>query len=201
MAIDRASSRPRAALAIAAWLIVSALPARAETFRAEGSCREGVAHGAWQLIGANGQPRALGAFAHGKRTGSFIFWSATGVRIAHVPYDEDAKNGTLALWYDAPARDGPSAQRLEAKFVHGAPDGVTTVWDRDGRRRGEYRYVGGRLVDALAWDARGRALGGERARAQAESDALAHERQYRTLDRLVERHLPRCASDASTKPR
>jgi hypothetical protein len=200
MAIERGWSRPRAALAIAGWLFVAAGQARAETFRTEGSCREGVAHGAWQLIGANGQPRALGAFAHGKRTGSFIFWSATGVRIAHVPYDDDAKHGTLALWYDAPARDAPSAQRLEAKFVHGAPDGVTTVWDRDGRRRGEYRYSAGRLVDALAWDARGRPLGGQRARAQAESDALAHERQYRALDRLVERHLPRCPSDAPVKP-
>jgi hypothetical protein len=34
----------------------------------------------------------------GKRTGSFMFWSSRGVRIA-LPYDEGALSGTLALWW------------------------------------------------------------------------------------------------------
>ena len=186
---------------MATMVCVHVAPASAaEALRAVGACREGAPHGLWQLVGANGRPRALGAFAKGKRTGSFIFWNAAGVRIAHVPYDEDERNGTLAMWYDEPSRDGGSLQRLEAKYVHDAPDGTITTWYRDGRVRGEYRYVAGSLVDAAAWDARGRPLAPDAARAQAEADAKADARRYAALDALVDRHLPHCFA-VTPKPR
>ena len=94
--------------------LLGAASADAQTPIAQGACRDGVPHGAWQIAAGGGRLRALGAFNRGKRTGSFIFWNAAGVRIAHVPYEEDEKNGTLALWYPTLARGPDAQQRLEA---------------------------------------------------------------------------------------
>ena len=54
----------------------------------------------------------VGAFAQGRMTGTFIFWSAAGARVAVMPFDNDAKSGTVALWYTPP--DGrPEAGRAQ----------------------------------------------------------------------------------------
>lgn len=188
--------RPLRAL-LAAVLFVAAGEAAAQVFSAQGGCRDGVPHGAWQLTDAKGHMRVLGAFNRGQRTGSFIFWDENGARIAHLPYEEGARNGTLALWHARAAQiEGP--QRLEAVYAAGRLNGVVRAWDESGRIRGEYRYSAGTLVDAKAWDARARELPPQAARAQAMKDAAANETYLRTLETQVSRHARACGAGTSS---
>ena len=165
----------------------------------QGSCRDGLPHGAWQLEAADGKLRALGAFNRGKRTGSFIFWNASGVRIAHLPYEEDAKNGTLALWYQTAVHGRDAQQRVEAVYSHGQLNGFMRIWHPDGRVRGEYAYAAGQLALARGWDSRGRELAEAQAKRQAEKDVAVHEAYYQSLETMVAQHLPDC--DAEAPPR
>lgn len=174
--------------------------AAAKQLVVQGGCRDGAPHGAWQVTDANGRLRVLGAFNRGKRTGSFIYWNAAGVRIAHLPYEEDARNGTVALWYQTPSKGLDAQQRLEAVYAAGQLNGFLRIWNPDGRVRGEYLYAAGRLAGARAWDARGRELPGPQASAQAERDVSAHEAYQRTLEALVARHQPVCDPAAPRKP-
>jgi antitoxin component YwqK of YwqJK toxin-antitoxin module len=185
---------------MALWLASASAGADAQALQVKGGCRDGVPHGAWQLASHDGSLRALGAFAKGKRTGSFIFWNAAGVRIAHIPYEEDQKNGTLALWYQTAARGRDAQQRLEAVYSADKLNGFVRIWNPDGRVRGEYAYAAGRLAAARAWDARGRELPEAQARQQAEKDIAAHEAYYDTLEALVASHLPTCDAYAPPKP-
>jgi hypothetical protein len=181
-----------AARAVTLILAAFALPAPAESLDVRGSCRDGHPQGAWQLVASDGTLRALGAFSRGRRTGSFIFWNASGVRVAHVPYEEDLKNGTLALWYERPVEGGEAPQRLEAVYASGRLDGVKRSWHPSGRLRGEYTYDRGVLVAANAWDGAGAAISADRARAQADADSGADEAYFAMLDRLVDSNLPPC---------
>jgi antitoxin component YwqK of YwqJK toxin-antitoxin module len=181
-------------------LVLAATLAQAETLAVRGACRDGAPHGAWQLVAPDGTARAIGAFAKGRRTGSFIFWNGRGARIAHVPYEDEAKSGTLALWYEPSARDTAGPQRLEAPYSHGVLNGVKRSWYRNGRPRGEYAYADGRLVEAKAWDERGRALAPDASRARADADFSADEAYYARLDALVNEHLPHCTPNAAPKP-
>jgi antitoxin component YwqK of YwqJK toxin-antitoxin module len=155
------------------------------------SCRDGAPQGPYQLRTPDGRLRVAGAFNNGKRTGSFIFWSNDGVRVAHVPYDEDERNGTVATWY--PGRPGAEpARRLESAWRRGRREGLTRSWYADGRRRAETEYAGGALVTTTGWSDTGTQLGDEAARALAQRDAEAADAEYAELDRLVREHLPRC---------
>jgi len=157
----------------------------------DGSCRDGQSHGRYELRNA-GALRVAGAFNHGKRTGSFIFWTAARARIAHIPYDEDARNGTLATWYE-PQRGGAEAtRRFESSWRQGVRDGLTRTWYPDGHRRLEAEYEGGRLVRASAWSDAGTRLDDRAARALALHDAAAGDADYARLESLVQAHLPRC---------
>jgi antitoxin component YwqK of YwqJK toxin-antitoxin module len=197
---SRFLARHRWRIALVAAVLLAANDARAQKFAVQGACRDGAPHGAWQLTDSGGRLRVLGAFNRGKRTGSFIYWNASGVRIAHMPYEEDARNGTLALWYQTPTKGLDAPQRLEAAYSAGHLNGVVRIWNPDGRVRGEYVYAGGRLVGATAWDARGHELSESQAREQAERDVAAHEAYNVTLETLVARHPPACNSGGAAKP-
>jgi len=109
-----------------------------------------------------------------------------------MPYEEGARNGTLALWYQTPTRGLDAQQRLEAAYTSGQLNGLVRIWNPDGRVRGEYVYAGGQLAGAKAWDARGHELSETKARAQAERDVSVHEAYHVTLETLVARHAPAC---------
>ena len=188
------------ALGVIAALAAGAAAA-APNLIVQGSCRDGLAHGAWQLEAADGKLRALGAFNRGKRTGSFIFWNASGVRIAHLPYEEDEKNGTLALWYQTAKQGRDAQQRVEAVYSHGQLNGFMRIWHPDGRVRGEYAYAAGQLALARGWDPRGRELAEAQAKKQAEQDVAVHEAYYRSLETMVAQHLPDCDAEAPPKRR
>jgi len=175
----------------AAMLAAGAAAAPMSQWVVDAGCRDGTPQGPYQLRSAGGQLRVAGAFNAGRRTGSFIFWTAEGVRIAHIPYDDGERNGTVATWYaGAPGRE--PARRLESPWRHGRRDGLTRSWYADGRRRSETEYAAGRIVASAGWSDAGRRLSDAAARELALRDAEAADAQCAELDALVDGHLPRC---------
>ncbi len=186
-----ASARGAGALLV----LLAAFPAAAraaEPLVAEGACREGEPNGAYTLRAADGRLRVAGAFARGHRTGTFVFWSERGSRIAVVPYDDDRKTGTIALWYPPPAPNADAPRRSEAAYVEDRLHGEKRSWYASGKPRTRLRYERGQLVEARAWSADGAPLSEAAARAQAARDAATDEAFYATLEALVAAHRPKC---------
>jgi antitoxin component YwqK of YwqJK toxin-antitoxin module len=186
------ASRLTAALALAALAAV----AQAETYSVRGACRDGYAHGVYELRDAAGKLRAQGAFNRGARTSSFIFWTANGIRVAHLPYDDGVVSGTVALWYAQSLAGREPRQKLEAAYAKGQRHGLTRSWFPNGRPRGEYLYENGALTGAKAWNAVGAALADDAARAQAMRDAGEDAKYFASLDADVEKNLPACEAAA-----
>lgn len=176
--------------------LVAAAAVSAQEYAIEGGCREGQPHGAYELRDGGGRVRVVGAFARGKRAGSFLFWSSTGVRIAQLPFDDDTLSGTLALWHTTADRRGEERLKLEAAYVGGRLHGFKRSWYPDGQLRAEFRYDRGSLVDARAFSLTGGALDATAARALAAADLAADEHYYATLADIVRSHRPRCPSAA-----
>ena len=180
-------------LAVGVWLAVSGALAAAPdaSLVVDGACRDGAAQGRYELRTTRGTLRVAGAFNHGGRTGSFIFWNDVGSRIAHVPYDEDVRNGTLATWFDA-ASGGEPLRRDQSAWRRGARDGSTRTWYRDGRRRTEAEFAKGALVTASAWSEAGAKLAEHAARELVLRDVAAADARYEQLETLIRAHLPQC---------
>jgi hypothetical protein len=190
-----ATARLKVLLAAVALVAVAAgAAAAAPTWVVDGTCRDGAAHGAYQLRTSDGQLRVAGAFSKGKWTGSFLFWNAAGVRVAHLPFDDDARSGTLVLWQAPAGRKGEPVQSLEAVYAHGVLAGAKRSWYPDGRPRGDFRYDHGNLVEAAAFDAAGRRLSATQARTMAERDLAADEKTIAAFEAMVRDHLPGCAT-------
>jgi hypothetical protein len=164
-----------------------------------GNCRDGQPHGAYELRMADGTLRVAGAYTRGKRTGSFLYWSSGGVRIAHLPYDDDAISGTVALWYSAGKASSEPKRKLEAVYVHGRHAGGVRSWYADGPVRAEYRYEQGVLVEARAWNTKGVPLSDGEARAMAARDLVTDEQFYASLEAIVRDNPPQCG-DNGRKP-
>ena len=180
---------------IARWFAVAALgfagACAAQPYTVDGHCRDGMPHGNYELRDAKGKLRALGAYNRGKRTGSFIFWSSDGVRIAHLPFDDDVLSGTMATWYSGkPGRD--PQRKLEAVYSRGKLNGDKRSWYESGRVRAEYRYEQGELRDASATSPTGKALPTAEARTLAQRDAAADDAFVASLLAIVAAHPPRC---------
>ena len=174
--------------------LLAAAPAftAAQDLEVHAACRDGMPHGPYELRARGGELRVVGAFNRGKRTGSFIYWTGSGARIAHVPYDDDTKSGTLSLWY-VPSRAGREPQpKLQAGFAAGKRNGVTRSWYADGRPRVLFRYEMDALADARAWTAAGAPLPEPEARELAARDRAMDDKYYASLDAIVTGHLPDC---------
>lgn len=183
----------RIALAVLASVaLLAPAAAGAQNLVIDGSCRDGQPHGAYELRAPGGQVRVVGAFNKGKRTGSFLFWSSRGARIAHLPYDEGALSGTLALWYAAPERTGEPSPKLEAVYAHGFLSGIKRSWHPNGRLRAELRYDRGMLAEARAYSEAGKPLSEAEARTLAAHDLETDEKFYASLDAIIRANLPRC---------
>jgi hypothetical protein len=183
---------PRQALAIGAFIAALAACTAAQAFTIVGACRNGQPNGAYELRMEDGRLLVAGAFAYGRKTGTFIFWSEGGARVAVMPYDEDSRSGTVALWYVSPGASVETARRLEAPYVHDRLNGLVRSWYATGAPKAEERYENGQLVDAQAWTEAGMPIPEPEARALAGSDAEADQRLCDTLLALVRDNLPRC---------
>ncbi|MDQ6916840.1 MAG: hypothetical protein M3023_03370 [Pseudomonadota bacterium] len=164
----------------------------AQTFDIVGACRNGVASGAYELRTDDGRLRVAGAFAHGRKTGTFIFWNAAGARVAVIPYQDDRKSGTVALWYTSPGARREFRRKLEAPYVADNLNGIKRSWYPGGTRRAGFRYQHGVLIDAQAWDEAGTPRTKTEAEDQAAADELTDHQIYPALEALVGRHPPRC---------
>ena len=190
---------PARLIRLAAAVVLAAAPqwtlAATPSYVVSGSCRDGQPHGAYELRMPDGKLRVAGAFNHGKRIGSFLFWSASGARIAHLPFDDDLLSGTVALWYlPANAKTEPKP-KLEAAYANGLMTGGTRSWYPDGRARAEFRYDQGVLAEARAWNAKGAVLSDAESRAMAARDRAADEQFYNTLLRIVRDNPPPCEAN------
>ena len=190
------TTRALIAALVAALATVSA---SAQDLQVHAACRDGAPHGAYELRASTGQLRVAGAFNRGKRTGSFIFWTRTGVRIAHIPYDEDRVSGTLSLWFLEAGPGGDPTPKLQAAFAAGRRNGVSRSWYPNGQPRAIYRYEMDELADARAWSAAGLPLPESEARELALRDREEDEKYYASLDAIVAGHLPAC-DEPSPRP-
>lgn len=180
-------------LLLAALCVVAVgAAAQAPAWIVDGACRDGQPHGRYELRNGNGTLRVAGAFNLGKRTGSFIFWTTDGARVAHIPYDEDVRNGTLATWYEVRKASPDPPRRFESMWRHGARDGLTRTWYVDGHHRSETEYERGRQVASVGWTDAGTRLTEPAARELAARDAAVADAYYLELETLVRNHLPRC---------
>src|SRR5256885_15931395 len=134
-------------LLLAACAAACAAEALAQPYVVVGQCRSGVANGGYEPRTPDRRLRVVGAFAQGHMTGTFIFWSAAGARVAVMPFDNDAKNGTVALWYTPPDSRVEAGRKLEAPYVDDRPHGIVRSWHPNGMPRAEYRYEHGALSD------------------------------------------------------
>ena len=179
-------------LGVAAALLLAAGSAVAQDYTVDASCRDGQPHGSYELRDARGVVRVVGAFNRGRRTGSFIFWNGAGVRVAHLPFDDDALSGTAALWYaDKGTRDEPR-MKVEAMYTRGRLNGSKRSWYPDGKPRAEFAYEDGVLRSALATSESGRPLPDSEARSLAARDMAADDAFYASLLDVVASHMPRC---------
>ena len=169
--------------------------ALAQAYVVVGQCRSGVANGGYELHMPDGRLRVVGAFAQGRMTGTFIFWSAAGARIAVMPFDNDARSGTVALWYTAPDGRLEAGRKLEAPYADDRPHGVVRSWHPNGTPRAEYRYEHGALSYAHAWSPSGRPLGEGEAERLAARDAANDDKFYASLLAIVRENLPPCDPD------
>ena len=181
-----------AAVAACAALAAHGAHAREpQAFTVVGSCRDGQPHGAYELKDAAGTVRVVGAFNRGKRTGSFLFWSAGGARLAQLPYDDDELSGNVAVWYP-PVPGADQRQKLEAAYARGRLSGAKRSWHANGRERTQLRYADGELVEARAFADTGKPLPDADARTLAVRDQAVDARFIHSLSALVREHLPRC---------
>ncbi len=192
--------RARSTLRVATTLVVAlaAAAARGEPLDVSVGCRDGAPNGGYELRDANGQLRVVGALAKGHRTGTFVFWNATGARIGVIPYDNDEKVGTIALWYAPRGASRDGGRKLEAPYVAGRRHGVTRSWHDNGRPRAELAYEHGELVSARAWRRNGTEMGPRDAAALAERDAAADETAFAAIESIVTSHMPTCGSTTPT---
>jgi hypothetical protein len=189
--------------AAALLVLLAALPTAvhaAAPLVAEGACRDGEPNGAYTLRAADGRLRVAGAFARGHRTGTFVFWSERGSRVAVVPYDDDRKTGTVAVWYPPPAPNADAPRKSEAAYVDDRLHGDKRSWYGSGKPRAWLRYERGQLVEARAWNAAGSPLPEAAARVQAARDAATDESFYATLEALVAEHRPKCEATSPQEP-
>jgi antitoxin component YwqK of YwqJK toxin-antitoxin module len=185
-------------LIVCAVATLASLAAAAQDLEVHAACRDGRPHGAYELRSTNGQLLVAGAFNRGKRTGSFIFWTRDGTRVAHIPYDEDQVSGTLSLWFQqGTASGGEPQQKLQAGFAAGRRNGISRSWFPTGRPRAIYRYEADVLADAKAWSATGTPLSEGDARELALHDREEDEKYYASLDAMVLTHLPACEEHSS----
>jgi hypothetical protein len=169
-----------------------AAAAPADRLVASGGCRDGQPNGTYELRSADGRMRVVGAFAKGRRTGTFLFWTSAGDRVALIPYDHDTKTGTVALWHEAGLQRGEPRRRLESAYSEGVRNGATRSWYANGKPRAEYRYERGELAAAEAWSESGAPLPESAARRMAEQDRATDAEVYAAYEHTIAQHLPHC---------
>ncbi|HVR93817.1 MAG TPA: hypothetical protein VHI75_08220 [Casimicrobiaceae bacterium] len=173
-------------------LALAPLVASAQTLDVVGACRSGIPNGAYELRMQDGRLRVVGAFAHGRKTGTFIFWNASGARVAVIPYQDDEKAGTVALWYTVPGARRERQRKLEAPYVENRLHGIKRSWNPRGGRRAEFRYQRGVLIDARAWEDDGTPRPKPETLAQAATDEITDGQLFAALEALIHDHPPHC---------
>ena len=187
----------RAALTLFASLLASwAAAAGAQTYVVRVACRDGLPTGAYELRNPDGHLRVAGAFEHGRRNGSFFFWTSAGARIAQLPFDQDVMNGTAALWYAKPDASGDGPRKLVAEYRAGRLNGTKRTWYPNGRPRTEVEYANGEIQSAVAWGESGKQWSARASRELALRDAGSDAAHIASLEEIVRSNRGACSADA-----
>jgi hypothetical protein len=184
------------ALIVGVVALLASFSTTADELRVHAACRDGAPHGAYELRAPSGEIRIAGAFNRGQRTGSFIFWTSNGIRVAHIPYDEGRLSGTVSLWFEQTIAGRDAQPKLQAAFTAGHRNGVSRSWYPDGQPRAIYRYEMDALVVARAWSRAGTPLPESEARELAARDRDEDQKYYASLDAMVLANLPACDEPA-----
>jgi hypothetical protein len=187
-----------ASLIVAAGVTLAGVAeATAQPYVVRVACRDGLPTGAYELRNPDGHLRVAGAFEHGRRSGSFFFWTSTGVRIAQLPFDQDVMNGTVALWYSKTDASGEGPRKLVAEYRKGRPHGTKRSWYPNGRRRTEIEYADGEIQSAAAWSVLGKRWSDAASRELAARDARDDAAYLASLDDIVHANHGACEGDAA----
>ena len=163
-----------------------------------GQCQDGIRDGWYKLQVVGGPVVATGSFVDGTKHGVFTFYSTGGTKLAEIPYSNDAKTGTIRLWYSEFAYPEATGRlKLEAECTSNLLDGRKRTWWPSGAKRSSELFRNGSLVEAEAWDEAGRSMSRSQADQLSRDSAEADAKYYRILESEVDAYPPACARPAA----
>ena len=163
-----------------------------------GECRDAVRHGSYKLQVIDGPVIATGSFVDGRKHGVFTFYSTGGTKLAEIPYSNDAKSGTIRLWYGEFAYpDAAGRLKLEAEYTRNLANGVKQSWWPSGAKRSTELYRDGSAVQVEAWDEAGASLSRSQSEELSRDSAQADADYYRILESEIDSYPPPCARHAA----
>lgn len=102
--------------------------------------QKGRLHGQWETFRADGTLAAKRSYENGLRHGTWQTYDDTGKQLLQEEhYVTGTPDGIVKAWFP----DGK--QRMQAGIKIGKRHGLTTTWDKDGKKTGEVTYVEGKL--------------------------------------------------------
>jgi antitoxin component YwqK of YwqJK toxin-antitoxin module len=163
-----------------------------------GDCQDGIRHGSYKLQVVDGPVVATGSFVDGRKHGVFTFYSTGGTKLAEIPYSNDAKSGTIRLWYSEFAYPGAAGTlKLEVEYTSNHADGRRRSWWPSGAKRSTELFRDGSLIQAEAWDEAGARLSRSQAEYLSRDSAQADAKYYRILESEIDAYLPACVRPAA----
>lgn len=159
-----------------------------------GDCRDAVRHGSYELRVVDGPVVATGTFVDGREDGVFTFYTTRGTKIAEIPYSDDAKSGTIRLWYGELAYpDAAGRLKLEAEYARDLANGLKRSWWPSGAKRSTELFRDGSPVQVEAWDEAGASFSRSESEQLSRDSARADARYYRILESEIDAYPPVCA--------
>jgi antitoxin component YwqK of YwqJK toxin-antitoxin module len=163
-----------------------------------GDCRDGIRHGSYELQVIDGPVVATGSFVDGKKHGVFTFYSTGGTKLAEIPYSNDAKSGTIRLWYSELAfPEAAGRPKLEVEYKLDLADGLKRSWWPSGAKRSSELFRDGSLLQAEAWDEAGASLSRSESEQRSRNSSRADADYFRILESEIDAHPPACAGPAA----
>jgi hypothetical protein len=163
-----------------------------------GDCQAGMRHGPYKLRVVNGPTVATGFFVDGKKHGVFTFYTTGGTKVAEIPYANDAKTGTIRLWYSEFAYpDAAGRLKLEVEYKDDVANGHKRSWWPSGGKRSSELFQDGKSIEVEAWDEAGASLPRTSAEELSSHDADADEKYYRLLESEIDHYSPACVRPAA----
>ena len=126
----------------------------------------------------------------GRRVGVWSIYTSSGVRVHEITYSHGVVHGIERMWYSLP--EAPGRLKAENHFERGQLNGSKRSWFANGRKRAEFLYEAGELVEARAWYPGGNELSRSDAETRARRDLEFDRQLYESLETFIAEHRPTC---------